>query len=518
MKSLARIILLAELMLGIVIAQDTNFSGKVVNNSQQGLEGKKVEVFFNQGSGQIAYHGWTNSQGNFLVNQTSTHVEQENELPDGYTISQNYPNPFNPRTIINISLPKNSIISLDVFTILGEKVFSSDRKEFLAGNNSLAIELNGLSNGVYIARINIDDKFFISRKLLLIYGSQHASELPIPNYKVFEKTVITTTIDSVVITGDAIKRTTFTGFPQYTTNNIALGTFIVDSNYVNINGGLYKLMKWTEPNNGLEGASIQIGNKNMTTGTDGTFNLIIPSGRNDVIISHDNIYQRKTKIIAEKDTTINFDILDKTNFSEDLMANLDTLTGRIIPQIGKTFRWKNVPIFYIQADTNIVEEKEFYEQQKTFIEQHLKPGYIGSKYTEGFIKNAEILVGINPPDFGTEEYHIVKQDTTLPGGGIANTWIYRDNNKCTVYSAVTIYLKGLSPPTMDRITIHELASGMNEVGRTNPYDNILSVFDNGPPIAASRFTEYDYKMLLFLYNRPGGVLRPDTDNGWEGWQ
>ena len=34
---------------------------------------------------------------------------------------------------------------------------------------------------------------------------------------------------------------------------------------------------------------------------------------------------------------------------------------------------------------------------------------------------------------------------------------------------------------MDRITIHELATGMNHMGRTDPFDDILSVFDRGPP-------------------------------------
>ena len=482
--------------------------GYVKNNALQGLESKLVEIYMTINGNYVVGSDLTASNG-YFVTGTYTDVDEEQAQIEGIVYSAN-----SSSANIEISTIATSNVIIKLYDITGQEIYKYQGEN--SGRKIYSLPLEHFANALYISMVTVNDRTDVNKILNIDNRLYFGKTSSLIKKNSFNKNSLASTLDSIIVSGYAIHRTTFT-FGVIVNTSYDVGNLLVDSAFVSVTGRVYKLMEWQEPNNGLEGASIQIGNKNMITGTDGVFNFVIPSGINDVLITHENIYQRQTNLNTEKDTTIKFDILDKTNFPEDLMANLDTLTGRIIPGIDKTFRWKQMPIYYIIADTNIVDEKTFYEQQKLYIKQHLEPGYITPRYPEGFIKNAEIQVGTNPPAQGTDGYVLVKQDTTLSGGGIANTWIYRNNANAVVYSGVVIYLKGLTPQTMDRITIHELASCMNEVGRTNPYDNILSVFDTGPPIAASRFTEYDYKMLLFLYNRPGGVLRPDTDDGWEDW-
>jgi hypothetical protein len=43
-------------------------------------------------------------------------------IPQEYRLSQNYPNPFNPTTKISYDIPKNSIVKLIIYDILGREV------------------------------------------------------------------------------------------------------------------------------------------------------------------------------------------------------------------------------------------------------------------------------------------------------------------------------------------------------------------------------------------------------------
>ena len=48
--------------------------------------------------------------------------EQEPELPRNYGLTQNYPNPFNSQTNIEFQVPDHSMIKLEIYNILGQKI------------------------------------------------------------------------------------------------------------------------------------------------------------------------------------------------------------------------------------------------------------------------------------------------------------------------------------------------------------------------------------------------------------
>jgi len=94
-------------------------------------------------------------------------VDKQSQLPTSYSLEQNYPNPFNPSTKIAYSIPRQSIVKLDVFDILGRKVASLVNQMMQAGN--YAVEFNGtsLGSGVYIYRLTTPT-MTISKKMLLV--------------------------------------------------------------------------------------------------------------------------------------------------------------------------------------------------------------------------------------------------------------------------------------------------------------------------------------------------------------
>lgn len=93
------------------------------------------------------------------VNEQSYH-EQPTEL----YLAQNYPNPFNTSTKIEFSLPNKSIIQLNVFNLLGQKVAELANGNYDAGNYSFLFNAGNLPSGVYFYQL-IADNFNKMKKM-----------------------------------------------------------------------------------------------------------------------------------------------------------------------------------------------------------------------------------------------------------------------------------------------------------------------------------------------------------------
>ena len=109
--------------------------------------------------------------------QYSKVVESEITLPKNFELSQNYPNPFNPSTKINYSLPFDSKVIMDVYSITGEKVGQLVNQQQAAGYYTVDFNSSTLNrsiaSGIYIYRISAVDKatgnnFISTKKMILI--------------------------------------------------------------------------------------------------------------------------------------------------------------------------------------------------------------------------------------------------------------------------------------------------------------------------------------------------------------
>ncbi|MFA7421964.1 MAG: T9SS type A sorting domain-containing protein, partial [Melioribacteraceae bacterium] len=87
------------------------------------------------------------------------------EVPTDYSIS-NYPNPFNPTTTINYELPKDGMVTIKVYDIIGKEVATLVNEQKSAGYYKVDFNASKLTSGVYIATIQASG-FSKSIKLLL---------------------------------------------------------------------------------------------------------------------------------------------------------------------------------------------------------------------------------------------------------------------------------------------------------------------------------------------------------------
>ncbi len=100
---------------------------------------------------------------------TVVSVEDVTEIfPTKFSLSQNYPNPFNPTTMIRFTLPERAIVKLEVYDILGQRVAKLINTELHAGKHEIVFDGRNLASGMYIYLLNVKDKFFEAKKMILL--------------------------------------------------------------------------------------------------------------------------------------------------------------------------------------------------------------------------------------------------------------------------------------------------------------------------------------------------------------
>lgn len=93
--------------------------------------------------------------------------EGEDELPLEFTLGQNYPNPFNPNTNISYSIPNASIVRVDIYNLLGQKVSTLVNEKQSAGSYTINFDASSLNSGIYLYRIQANG-FTQTRKMTLL--------------------------------------------------------------------------------------------------------------------------------------------------------------------------------------------------------------------------------------------------------------------------------------------------------------------------------------------------------------
>jgi hypothetical protein len=87
---------------------------------------------------------------------------------NSYHLFHNYPNPFNLTTRISFYLPLQGVVKLEVNDILGQRVVKLINSEMEAGKYDIDFNANNLASGVYIYLLNVKDKFFEAKKMILL--------------------------------------------------------------------------------------------------------------------------------------------------------------------------------------------------------------------------------------------------------------------------------------------------------------------------------------------------------------
>jgi hypothetical protein len=124
-------------------------------------------------SGKYSYRLRTiNTDG---TSELSNVIEGMIDLPTEFALSQNYPNPFNPETKVDYQLPQDSHVSIELFSMNGERVAQLLNEQQTAGYYTMTVSSNiarGLASGVYLYRVNATGvtgaKFNSVKKMILM--------------------------------------------------------------------------------------------------------------------------------------------------------------------------------------------------------------------------------------------------------------------------------------------------------------------------------------------------------------
>jgi hypothetical protein len=91
----------------------------------------------------------------------------ETKAFDSYNLSQNYPNPFNPSTEISYTLPRQSLVTLKVYNVLGKEVMTLLNEKKPAGTYRVNFNAAGLGSGVYFYQLKAGN-FTEKKKMVVI--------------------------------------------------------------------------------------------------------------------------------------------------------------------------------------------------------------------------------------------------------------------------------------------------------------------------------------------------------------
>jgi hypothetical protein len=133
---------------------------------------KPVMIEYNNSAGDVAAL-WVGVDGAnkrlFFdrLNAITSVNQNQNGIPEAYSLSQNYPNPFNPATKIEFAIPKNSLVTMKMYDILGREVAVLLNREMAAGSYTINYDASALPSGVYFYKITSGD-FSDTKKMMLV--------------------------------------------------------------------------------------------------------------------------------------------------------------------------------------------------------------------------------------------------------------------------------------------------------------------------------------------------------------
>jgi hypothetical protein len=110
--------------------------------------------------------GYTLHSGLSVYYPTGTNNNNNNQVPQAYSLEQNYPNPFNPVTTINYAIPKAGKVELKIYDVLGREVAVLVNEFKQAGSYKADFDASNLASGVYLYTLRSGD-FTASKKMIL---------------------------------------------------------------------------------------------------------------------------------------------------------------------------------------------------------------------------------------------------------------------------------------------------------------------------------------------------------------
>ncbi len=89
-----------------------------------------------------------------------------NSFPTSFRLYQNYPNPFNPQTTIRFDVPKNAMVSVRIYDLLGREVFNYSGYQ-TTGTHEMKFDGSNFASGMYFYSVETNG-FKETKKMVLL--------------------------------------------------------------------------------------------------------------------------------------------------------------------------------------------------------------------------------------------------------------------------------------------------------------------------------------------------------------
>lgn len=119
-------------------------------------------VYCGEGTGKVYYT-------NILTGISNNN----NNIPDKFSLSQNYPNPFNPTTKIKFNIPpfeggQGGMTTLKVFDILGKEIATLVNDKINPGTYEITFDASNYTSGIYFYSLFLNGVKIDTKKMMLI--------------------------------------------------------------------------------------------------------------------------------------------------------------------------------------------------------------------------------------------------------------------------------------------------------------------------------------------------------------
>jgi hypothetical protein len=101
---------------------------------------------------------------------TAVEREDPRKIPTEFALDQNFPNPFNPATTITFAIPQTrtaTLVSLDVYDVLGRSVATLLQEQLPGGVYRVRWEAGLLASGVYICQLHSGGTHLTQKMILM---------------------------------------------------------------------------------------------------------------------------------------------------------------------------------------------------------------------------------------------------------------------------------------------------------------------------------------------------------------
>ncbi len=108
--------------------------------------------------------------GRFYTTKNGGITSVDKDYPNSvkqFSLSQNYPNPFNPTTVIRYELPKEAVVTIKLYDLLGCEVKILVNEEKPIGNYKVEFNGSNLASGIYFYTMQAGN-FIETKKLILL--------------------------------------------------------------------------------------------------------------------------------------------------------------------------------------------------------------------------------------------------------------------------------------------------------------------------------------------------------------